>query len=391
MRIVYLASDFKIVSETFISDLVEGLAKAQPVTVVCNSLARKTIAEHYTINQVSFLSLTSIFDRLQYRLNSVFSSFGTARNYQIRLNHAYQTLTPLLRRHQPDVAYIDYGTVSALVRSALQTLNIPFIVHFHGADITSALNNLDYRQELQQVFRDASALIVASDHVRRLLVLEGASPDKVHVVRYAINLEGLSPIPWSERRKLSPSVVFLGRLTPKKHPVALVEAFARVNQQVPDAQLSIIGDGSEMPRVKKRIEKLGLKDSVKLYGTLLRTEALPIVNQHWVFAQHSVTASSGDQEGFGISLAEAAALDLPVVSTLHNGIPEQVIDGKTGFLVREFDYETMADHLVKLLLNADLAAQMGQAGRANISLLCQTDERVQKIIKLLQTITAEAA
>lgn len=391
MKIAYIVSGFGLVSETFIQDLAIGLADVgAEVTMFCNQCATSEVAQ-LSIEPVQFMGLRSFSDRIGLRFDRLFEQQAQYRTYQRHLKHAYRQLLPALERHQPDVAYIDYGTVATLARSALQTIKIPFVVHLHGADVTSALNKAVYRQELQQVFRDAQALIVASDHVRRLLILEGAPPDKVHVVRLGINLEGLSLISWSERRQLPPSIVFLGRFTAKKHPVALVEAFAIVKRQVSDAQLSMIGDGPEMPRVKQRIAKLGLEDSVKLYGALPRAEALAIVNRHWVFAQHSVTAVSGDQEGFGVSLAEAAALELPIVSTLHNGIPEQVINGETGFLVREFDYETMADYLMKLLLNADLAAQMGQAGRANISLLCQTNERVQQIVKLLQSITAKVA
>jgi colanic acid/amylovoran biosynthesis glycosyltransferase len=305
------------------------------------------------------------------------------RTYKRHIKNAKQCLLPILKKCKPDTIYIDYGTVAALAHSAFKELAIPFVVHFHGSDISSALNNSAYRQELQNVFNNASVLIVASNHVRRLLILEGAPPDKINLVRLGINLEGLIPKPWSERKSLPPSVVFLGRFTPKKHPVALLEAFALVKQKLSDAQLTMIGDGSEMPRVIQRIEKLGLEDSVKLYGALPRAEALSIVNEHWVFAQHSVTAPSGDQEGFGISLAEAAALELPIVSTLHNGIPEQVIDGKTGFLVREFDYEAMAERIIELLTNPELAEKMGKYGRHKISHLCLTNQRVDSINDIL--------
>jgi glycosyltransferase involved in cell wall biosynthesis len=216
------------------------------------------------------------------------------------------------------------------------------------------------------------------------LILEGASPEKIHVVRYGINLKNLSPLLWEKRKNTAPSVVFLGRFTPKKHPIALVEAFALVKQKIPNAQLSMIGDGSEMPRVKERINQLGLTESVQLYGALPQAEALPIVNQHWLLAQHSVTSPNGDQEGFGLSLAEAAALELPIVSTLHNGIPEQVINGQTGFLVPEFDYEDMAEKIIKLLTNPDLAEKMGKAGRENIFRLCQSKLRIEKITKILR-------
>jgi colanic acid/amylovoran biosynthesis glycosyltransferase len=383
MKIAYITANFGLISETFIIDLAEGLSKSeQAVKIFCNSnsYSRKTKLE---IEEVQFLTVTSIVDKLGYRIDKLLGQQGELRNYQRQVHQIEKTLLPALKNYQPNVAYIDFGNVAALAYSALEHLNIPFVVHFHGSDISSALNNPPYRQELENVFRYASALIVASNHIRRLLILEGAPPEKIHLVRLGINLEGLIPQPWNERKSLPPSLVFLGRFTPKKHPVALLEAFALVKQQIPNAQLSMIGGGSEMPRVKQRIKKLGLEDSVKLYGALPRSEALPIVNQHWVFAQHSVTASTGDQEGFGISLAEAAALELPIVSTLHNGIPEQVIDGKTGFLVREFDYESMSERIIQLLNNPDLAEEMGKCGCQHISQLCQTNQRIDSINNIL--------
>lgn len=389
MRIAYIVSDFGLVSETFISDLAYGLAKSASVTILCNNYCDQTNNPSCDVKEVSFLSLSSILERTLYRLSSFCGQSGANSNYQIRLKHAQRALMEALRFYQPDVVYIDYGTVAAMAYRALIQLNIPFVVHFHGADITSALANHLYRQELAQVFARVNVMIVASNHIRRLLILEGAPPSKIQVVRLGINLDGLTPLSWGERRSLTPSIVFLGRFTPKKHPIALLEAFALVKQQVPNALLSMIGDGPELPRVQERIVRLGLKDSVRLYGALPRSKALSIVNRHWVFAQHSVTALSGDQEGFGVSLAEAAALRLPVVSTLHNGIPEQVIHRETGFLVREFDYEAMADHLSKLLLHPDLATKMGECGSERIQKLCRNCNRIQIIEETLKIVSSK--
>ncbi|PNW35286.1 UNVERIFIED_CONTAM: hypothetical protein BEN50_17770 [Euhalothece sp. KZN 001] len=384
MKIVYLVSDFGLISETFVSDLVFGLAEAgEQISVICNRFHGEKVSS-VTVKEVPFMVLTSWLDRVGFRFDKWLGEQGAMKNFKRSLKQAQNQLLPVIQTEQPDVAYIDFGKTAILAREALQQLEIPFVVHFHGSDVTSALNEPSYREELQKVFRDASALIVASHHIRRLLVLEGASPDKIHVVRLGVNIENLSPLSWEKRKKTPPSIVFLGRFTPKKQPVAVVQAFALVKQEMPEAKLSMIGEGSEMQRVKNRINQLGLNDSVKLYGALPRAEALPIVNQHWLLAQHSVTAPNGDQEGFGLSLAEAAALELPIVSTLHNGIPEQVVDGETGFLVREFDYEAMAEKIIKLLSNPELAETMGKAGRENISQLCQINQRVEYIRKLIK-------
>ncbi|MCB9103906.1 MAG: glycosyltransferase [Anaerolineales bacterium] len=388
MKIAYITSDFGAVSETFITDLALGLAQAgHQVTVFCNQAVVSDVPS-ITIEQTNFLILNSTADRLGYRVDQWLGEPGQTRIYARHLAQAQRQLYPMLSDYGPQVAYIDYGSVAALARQTLCELNIPFVVHFHGADITSAVNHPAYRTELQAVFRDATTLIVASHHIRRLLILEGAPPEKVHVVRYGLNLEGLTPLSWSERRTEPPAIVFLGRFTPKKNPVALVQAFALVKQQVPQARFSMIGDGSEMARVRQRIERLKLGQTVKLYGTLPRDQALPIVNRHWVYAQHSITAPNGDQEGFGISLTEAAALALPVVSTLHNGIPEQVIDGQTGFLVREFDFECMAERMIALLQRPELAEQVGQAGRKNVLKLCQQEQRIKDIEQALNTCCA---
>lgn len=386
MKILYLVSDFGLISETFVSDLVIGLAEAgEQVSVVCNCCHGKAISS-VKIKTVPFMVLTSWLDRINFHLEQWLEQQEKAKTFQRYLQQAQHKLLPVIKTEQPDVAYIDFGKPAILARQVLQNLDIPFVVHFHGCDVTSALNQANYRQELQKVFQDASALIVASNHIRRLLILEGASPEKIHVVRYGINFKNLSPLPWEKRKNTAPCVVFLGRFTPKKHPIALVQAFALVKQKLPNAQLSMIGNGSEMPRVKERINQLGLTESVKLYGALPQAEALPIVNQHWLLAQHSVTSPNGDQEGFGLSLAEAAALELPIVSTLHNGIPEQVINGQTGFLVPEFDYEDMAEKIIKLLTNPDLAEKMGQFGRINIAQLCSSQERIKKIRQIFVDI-----
>ncbi len=385
MKIAYLASDFGLVSETFITDLATGLAKSGQVTVFCSHGASINVP-NLSVEEIGFVGVRSLADRIGLRVDKLRAQQGGYRTYQRYLDHAYRKLYPALRHYQPDVAYIDYGTTAALARAALQALKIPFVVHFHGADITSGLNDSAYRQELQNVFRDAAGLVVASEHMRRLLILEGAPADKIRVVRLGIDLEGLEPMSWERRSELPPSIVFLGRFTPKKHPVALVQAFSLVKQQVPDAQLSMVGDGPEMSRVKHRIAQLDLENSVTLHGALPRHEALSIVNRHWVYAQHSVTAPSGDQEGFGVSLAEAAALGLPVVSTWHNGIPEQVVHGETGFLVREFDYETMAFYLGKLLSDTTSIKAIGIKGRIKADSNYSGKQRTHQIKEVIDKI-----
>ena len=81
-------------------------------------------------------------------------------------------------------------------------------------------------------------------------------------------------------------------------------------------------------------------------------------------------------------------MGMPVVSTHHNGIPEHGMDGVSGFLVREHDFESMAERMVRLIEDPELRMEMGQRGRENISAMCDPERRRQALLELIKTKTA---
>ena len=101
-----------------------------------------------------------------------------------------------------------------------------------------------------------------------------------------------------------------------------------------------------------------------------------------VFVQHSITSGHGDKEGWPVAIAEASASRLPIVSTIHASIPEQVIDGSTGFLVAEGDENAMASAMTKLALNPSLRKRFGDSAREHIR-NWDTQSQVQKLESIL--------
>ena len=81
-------------------------------------------------------------------------------------------------------------------------------------------------------------------------------------------------------------------------------------------------------------------------------------------------------------------MGMPVVSTYHNGIPEHVMDGVSGFLVREHDFESMAERMIRLIEDPQLRKEMGQRGRENILAMCDPERRRHAILDLIKTKTA---
>ncbi|WP_165700644.1 glycosyltransferase family 4 protein [Alienimonas californiensis] len=383
---LYVVTNYGLLSETFVRDLVRDLAaRGWAVTIACSHAGPEaSVPPGATLRPVRFAQLTRPADRLAGRFERTLRG---GDGWSRLARSATRALAPVIAEARPDVAFVDDGRAAALAVGALGQAGVPFAVHFHGSDITNGLSDVGYRGTLPQVFDAAGAIVLASHHMRRLLTLEGADPDRCRVIRLAVQTDGVEPVPWAERRRQPPSVAYFGRLTPKKHPVALIEAFARARRRVPEARLTMIGNGPERDRVVARIARHGLGEAVRLLPGLPRAEGLEIVAQHWVFAQHSVTAISGDQEGFALSPAEAALLELPIVSTWHNGIPEHVADGETGFLVPEHDYEAMGDRLAELFADPDRCETMGRAGRRRVSALCPPDARGAAIDALLTELS----
>ncbi|GJM30824.1 MAG: colanic acid biosynthesis glycosyltransferase WcaL [Cyclobacteriaceae bacterium] len=383
MKLAFFTDHPVKTSETFILELITGLEKVigsdNLYHVAGDTKGKRVVSNTYFTN----FSNQQKFQKL---ISNLEKAAGTNYHAAFRLKRraAEKIFKRIFGQNNPDVAYFEFGQPAILFRRYLEHRNIPMVVHFHGMDASSAFNSKSYRLEIRKVFLYASYIITASHHIKRLLVLKGCPVEKIHVVRYGIRVAEIEPKPWDQRNQHHPSIIFLGRLTEKKNPMALIHAFNLVRSVVTNARLTIIGDGPLSKQVKQLVADLGLVDSVKFHGELSHQEAMTVLSDHWVFAQHSVTALNGDQEGYALSPAEAAAFELPVVSTLHNGIPEHVIDGTTGYLVREFDYESMAERIIQLLQDKHLAIKMGQNGRRNILELNDPEKRIESISRLLQ-------
>ena len=383
MRIGYFMETMTRPSETFVYDLFMGLqAKDDQTTLYLGSQTRQAG------KNIRHLIYTGHADLNKKKLKYIrdFSQLirrGDQNVNDYKKKFTNRKLNRLATTDLPSVAFTDFLTTGTLLMKFFEDHKIPFVVHVHGFDITFKLADYAYRADLPLLFEKAAFFIVASHHIKRLMILNGCPEEKIRLVRLGIDVASIQALPLQERTP-HPSIIFLGRLTLKKHPVALLHAFQMVQQQIPEARLTLIGDGPVRKDCERVIRQFGLQDKVKMTGAISREEAFPILARHWIYAQHSVTSLFGDQEGFAISPAEAAAHELPVVATLHNGIPEHVIDGETGFLVREYDYESMAERIIQLIGDPALRHRLGQSGRQRISALCVPEKRTEEIYTILK-------
>ena len=152
-----------------------------------------------------------------------------------------------------------------------------------------------------------------------------------------------------------PRVLYVGRVDPEKSIGNVVTAFVEVLAKVPEAELVIVGDGTDRSRLRDLVRGLGLEDSVKFLGRVMLPDIADIYRGSTVFATASETETQG------IVLIEAAATGLPLVAVDAGAVCELCKNRKNGALCQPGDTSAMARALVKILQNEELQKKYSEA------------------------------
>ena len=267
------------------------------------------------------------------------------------------------KRHRVSAVLAEYGPTAVAVLPACRRLGIPLIAQFHGYDASNYGTLEKYRTAYEELFREAAAIVAVSRAMQQKLITLGAPVEKVHYNPCGVDcsrFQGALPA------TSAPVLVGVGRFTEKKAPHLTVLAFATALRECPDARLRLIGDGPLLDACRDLARALGVEEAVSFLGVRNPTEVMEEMRTARAFVQHSLQAPSGDCEGTPVTIVEAGAAGLPVLSTRHGGIPDVVVDGRTGFLVDEHDVSGMAARMVDVLTQPQLAGRLGRSGRQRI-------------------------
>jgi glycosyltransferase involved in cell wall biosynthesis len=157
--------------------------------------------------------------------------------------------------------------------------------------------------------------------------------------------------------------------------MVLLKSFHTALSHAPDLELNWIGSGPLEGEVKAYISQHGLRDKINLLGSVTHSRVLEELQNADIFIQHSMTdPQTGDQEGAPVAILEAMAHGLPVISTIHSGIPYLVEDQVSGLLSNEGDFEGMAQSIVKLSEDIAQRQAMGEAGRVRAEMFTSKKE-----------------
>jgi len=183
-------------------------------------------------------------------------------------------------------------------------------------------------------------------------------------------------------------IVIIGRLVEKKGIGYALQAISRVIAAGRALSCTIIGAGPLRGALERLIGELGIGAHVRMIGSKSHDEVMQVMAQSHILVAPSVTAADGDEEGIPNTLKEAMAMGLPVISTLHAGIPELVENGVSGFLVPERDAEALAERLQRLVDHPETWTAMARAGRCRIEAEFDIDRLNDELLILYQGVLA---
>jgi colanic acid/amylovoran biosynthesis glycosyltransferase len=261
-----------------------------------------------------------------------------------------------------DVLHTHFGPVGNSFRFARELWRAPLLVSFHGYDFTTVP-----RQQgpavYKKLFFNADLVTVNSDYMGKKLQPLGCSPDKIRKLSYGIDLQKYPFRPRTLAGDEPVRIVTIGRLVEKKGIEYVIRALAQVVRRHPHLRYDVIGDGPLRGQLQQLAREQSVGGIVQFHGALNGDAIRALLDQAHLFVLASVTAQDGDQEGTPVSLLEAQAAGLPVISTQHSGIPEIVLDGESGWLVPERDADALAERLNRLMEHPERWASFGSRGR----------------------------
>ena len=212
----------------------------------------------------------------------------------------------------------------------------------------------------------------------------------MHVIPCGVVIGENPPLPRAAERPLT--FVTAGRMTAKKAPILLLDAFRRALPALGAARLDYIGDGPLLSSAYQFVQAMGMESSVTFHGERPHGDVLALIRDADVFVQHCcVDPLTGDSEGLPAAILEAMVEGLPVVSTRHAGIPEAVEEGVTGFLVAEGDTKGMADKFVELGRQPELRRTMGLAGWSRVRERFSWELEKERLLHVLGLVPSSPA
>jgi colanic acid/amylovoran biosynthesis glycosyltransferase len=413
MKIAFIVEKFPALTETFVLNQVVGLItrghqvhiyarltddtpKVHPDVLRYNLLASTYYAPSVPKNYVWRL-LKAILLAIKFRhsykiiLRSLNLKYGR-RAASLRL---FYLVIPLLTSEPYDIIHCQFGIfgIEGAILREIGAIQGKLITTFRGYDISWYVQK--YGDGIyQKLFRDGDFFLANCQFFRNRAIKLGCDENKIVVHGSGIDCSKFTFQP----RQLSDNgqikIVTVARLIEKKGIEYGIRGVAKLINEYqikhPNIEYNIIGAGCLQEYLQELIHSLNMDGKINLLGQKNQQEIIEILNNSHIFIAPSVTAKDGNQDAPVNTLKEAMAMGLPVIATLHGGIPELVQDGISGFLVSERDADAIAEKIMYLIKHQSVWSEIGKAARSRVEEHYDINQLNDELVEIYQRVLADS-
>ena len=315
MKITFILTDFPAYSQTFIEQQVKNiinfdfdleiLANNKPPIKILQPIYRK-----YKLSKITHYYRDDIYSK-----DSNLGELKNLINLKSDIFHCH---------------FLPTGVALTKIFSEL-SINKPIIISAYGIDVMTQNEKNKYSfLNKKNVF-----FLAISNSIKKKLIYLGIKPWRIWIIPLSIDFSIFKKIEKTKHRVTQ--FTSICRFVEKKGLNDSIQSFYLLKNKNPNLKFSytIFGNGPEEENLKLLIKNLKLDKEIKIYQPISHNQILSTFKKTDFLIQTSKTASNGDAEGQTLVLQEAQACGIPVISTYHDGIPEGVINNKTGFLAEE--------------------------------------------------------
>lgn len=255
-----------------------------------------------------------------------------------------------------EVIYIHMGSDASFYRKSLfiiisRLLHKKIIIHMHNGYFIRFYDNSNkvIKKFIKHICSKASNIIVLSQGWKAFY--ETFIPaDKIRVIQNSVEL--IEPNPYKNEEKF---ILFMGKLDEKKGIYDLFNVIPDIIVKFSEIKLVLAGDG-DTKKIKQYVNNLGISDYLDFTGWVGSVE------KHKLFSQTGIFVLPSYAEGLPMSVIEAMAYGIPVITTDVGGLPEVIENGVDGIIIKPGDRDALRDNILKLLNNADYRRKLSNNG-----------------------------
>lgn len=384
MKIAMLMGRFPILGETFILDQIAALIDlGHDVDIIAGSpsfeeqvhekvnqyqLQRHTVYTNPPVNLLTRIAKAGriVLSNICQNGNVIKKVLNVRRYGKRALGLSLLFYVEPFLKKKYDIVHCHFGPVGAQYYFLKELFDLPIIVTFYGYDY-SQIPKQKGSSFYEEMFEIVDMVILLNAYSIRKVIDIGCPLEKIRKLPLGIDLNLFKFSDRSLADNQPFKVLTIARFVEKKGLVYAISAIGEVAKRYP-IQYDIVGDGdiSQKKELEDLVKELGLQNVVSFLGKKTRDQYVEIYRTAHFFLMASHTAKDGDEESQPMVLVEAQATGLPVIATRHAGIPECIVDGKSGFLAVEKSVSSLVEQIDQMIVQSGMWPAMGRQGRAHV-------------------------